>query len=82
MTMEENWEMFLASNPDPDLEFTFVDRPEPIAPHGLIEQEYLRDDEYDADLGSDFDAVAHQEWVEGKALDGEWEDYVPEPNWD
>lgn len=48
--------------------------------HSQVYAYYLTDDEDTSDV-SDLDRAAYEEWHHSKALDGEWEDYVPEPAW-
>jgi hypothetical protein len=50
--------------------------------HALVYGYYASDDECLADVDQDLDGHAYQEWHEGKALDGEYEDYFPDPSWD
>jgi len=73
---EENWEMFLANNPDPDLEFGFLPRRSREltgCEHSLVAQEYLWDDEYVADLDPT-DAAQVVAWREAEA--DEWDDEI------
>lgn len=50
------------------------------AEHGQVYAYYMGDDEDTSDV-TDLDRAAHQEWYHSAALNGEYEDYVPEPNW-
>ncbi len=79
--LEENWEMFLANNPDPDLEFTFLPRRSRELTgqeHGLVAQEYLFDDEYLGDLDPT-DAAQVLAWREEEA--DAWDEEAPALVW-
>lgn len=46
--------------------------------HSQVYSYYLGEDEDTSDV-TDLDKAAHEEWHHGKALDGEYEDYYPDP---